>query len=67
MNIKKREVSEVVLPKKKIDMTKNEKPKSGMQLLTAMHCASLGEADEYHELIKQSRWHSNEQRKRILC
>ena len=53
MNIKKREVSEVVLPKKKIDMTKKEKPKSGMQLLTAMRCASLGEADEYHELIKQ--------------
>lgn len=52
MNIKKREVSEVVLPKTKIDMTKNEKPKSGMQLLTAMHCASLGEADEYHKLTK---------------
>lgn len=53
MKIKKREVSEVVLPKKKIDMTKHDKPKSGMQLLTAMHCASLGEANEYHELIKQ--------------
>lgn len=52
MNIKKREVSEVVLPKKKIDMTKNEKPKSGMQLLTAMHCASLGEAGQYHKLTK---------------
>lgn len=55
MKIKKREVSEVVLPKKKIDMTKKEKPKHGMQLLTAMHYASLGEADEYHELINQSR------------